>query len=294
MRPSAPSMSPEELGKFLRQARRRVGWDFDRLHGATGIPRPYIEALEEGHLEALPALAHVRGYVRSYAEALRLDGDDLALALSRWLEDNPLPSSRRADRPRLPTPRWSDRQRQAPAWPVPSRWSEPWTMTRIVKTLAGGAAVLVLLALLAAALWSGGGNGKSNKVAGSRTAPTTASRKAEGRSPTRTARPTTTLVAAALAPATTDTGGATYSVGRPQFTLVLETSGSCWVQLRSGQSGPVVFQGTLAAGDSRSFPAQGPTWLRVGDAASLAVRVDGSTVTMPHDPGMVYNLLFQV
>src|SRR5207244_1119228 len=69
MRPSAPSMSPEELGKYLRQARRRVGWDLDRLHGATGIPRPYIEALEEGHLEALPALAHVRGYVRSYAEA---------------------------------------------------------------------------------------------------------------------------------------------------------------------------------------------------------------------------------
>src|SRR5205807_7772125 len=103
MRPSGPGMSPEELGKYLRQARRRMGWDLDRLHGATGIPRPYIEALEEGHLEALPALAHVRGYVRSYAEALRLNGDDLALDVSRWLEDNPLPSSRRVDRSRLLT-----------------------------------------------------------------------------------------------------------------------------------------------------------------------------------------------
>jgi len=286
-------MSPEELGKYLRQSRRRVGWDLDRLHGATGIPRPYIEALEEGHLEALPALAHVRGYVRSYAEALRLDGDDLALALSRWLEDNPLPSSRRADRSRLPTPRRSDRQRQAPAWPVPSRWSEPWNTTRILKTLAGGAALLVLLALLAAALSGGGGKGKGAKVAGS-AAPTTAPRKSEGRAPARTVRPTTTLAATALDPATTQTGGATYSVGRPQFSLALQTSDSCWIELRSGQSGPVVFQGTLAAGDSKTFPAQGPIWLRVGNAAALAVRVDGTTVTMPHEPGMVYNLLFQV
>jgi cytoskeleton protein RodZ len=287
-------MSPEELGKLLRQARRRVGWDLDRLHGATGIPRPYIEALEEGHLEALPALAHVRGYVRSYAEALRLDGDDLALALSRWLEDNPLPSSRRGDRPRLPTTRRSDRPRQAPAWPVPSRWSEPWSTTRILKTLAGGAAVLILLALLAAALSGGGGNGKSNRAAGSRVESSSVTRKPAGGPPTRPGRPTTTLAATALDPATTQTGGATYSVGRPQFSLVLETSGSCWVQLRSGQSGPVVFEGTLAAGDSKTFPAQGPLWLRVGNAAALAVRVDGTTVTMPHDPGMVYNLLFQV
>jgi cytoskeleton protein RodZ len=289
-------MSPEELGKFLRQARKRVGWDLDRLHGATGIPRPYIEALEEGHLEALPALAHVRGYVRSYAEALRLDGDDLALALSRWLEDNPLPSARRADRPRLPMPRRSDRARQAPAWPVPSRWSEPWSMTRIMKTLGGGAALLILLALLVAALSSGGGggSGKSPKAAGARTTPTTASGKSERRPAARTTHPTTTLVAADLQPATTQTGGATYAVGRPQFALVLETTGACWVQLRSGQTGPVVFQGTLAAGESRTFPGQGPMWLRVGNAAALAVRVDGSTVTMPHDPGLVYNLLFQV
>jgi hypothetical protein len=174
---------------------------------------------------------------------------------------------------------------------VPSRWSEPWSTTRIIKTLAGGAAVVVLLALLAAALWSGGGNGNGTKVAGSTAAPTTAPRKPQARS---TARPTTTLAATALDPATTQTGGATYSVGRPQFSLVLETSGSCWVQLRSGQSGPVVFEGTLAAGDSKTFPAQGPMLLRVGNAAALAVRVDGTTVTMPHDPGMVYNLLFQV
>jgi cytoskeleton protein RodZ len=294
MRPAAPSMSPEELGKLLRQARRRVGWDLDRLHGATGIPRPYIQALEEGHLEALPAIAHVRGYVRSYAEALRLDGDDLTLALSRWLEDNPLPSSRRTDRSRLPTPRRSDRQRQARAWPAPSGWSEPWSVSRIIKTLAGGAAVVVLVALLAAALWSGGGNGKGTKVAGSRVTASSTPRKAEGRSPARTARPTTTAAPTALEPASTQTGGATYSVGRPQFSLVVETSGSCWVQVRSGQSGPVVFQGTLPAGDSKTFPAEGPLWLRVGNAAALAVRVDGATVTMPHDPGMVYNLLFQV
>src|SRR5207245_5737081 len=114
-------------------------WDIDRLHGATGIPRPYIEALEEGHLEALPAIAHVRGYVRSYAEALRLDGDDLALALSRWLEDHPVTPARRGERARLAR---ADRRRRAgAAWPVPERWSEPWGLQKIVKTSAGAARV---------------------------------------------------------------------------------------------------------------------------------------------------------
>ena len=71
MRPSVPMMSPPELGRYLRAARRRAGWDIDRLHGATGIPRPYIEALEEGHLEALPAIAQT--YVTSARSQLGAD-----------------------------------------------------------------------------------------------------------------------------------------------------------------------------------------------------------------------------
>ncbi|MDP0589827.1 MAG: DUF4115 domain-containing protein [Candidatus Endonucleobacter bathymodioli] len=51
----------------------------------------YILALEKGQFEKLPALAYVRGYIRSYAKMMGLDGDQLAISLNACLEaeENP-------------------------------------------------------------------------------------------------------------------------------------------------------------------------------------------------------------
>ncbi len=56
------------------------------MHSITAIPLPCLAALEEGDLAQLPSPVYARGYVRSYAEAVRLDGDRLALELWRTLE----------------------------------------------------------------------------------------------------------------------------------------------------------------------------------------------------------------
>src|SRR3954468_21834390 len=80
-------VGPDELGRQLRRARQHRGLSLRDVHAITAIPLPCLAALEEGDLGRLPSPVYARGYVRSYAEAVRLDGDRLALELWRSLEE---------------------------------------------------------------------------------------------------------------------------------------------------------------------------------------------------------------
>src|SRR5436305_14216615 len=57
------------------------------IHAVTAIPLNCLAALEEGDLAQFPSPVYARGYIRSYAEAVRLDGDRLALQLWPCLEE---------------------------------------------------------------------------------------------------------------------------------------------------------------------------------------------------------------
>ena len=63
-----------DIGSSLREARTRQGLDFPELEQLTKIRPKYLRALEDEQFEILPAPTYVRGFLRSYAEALGLDG----------------------------------------------------------------------------------------------------------------------------------------------------------------------------------------------------------------------------
>jgi cytoskeleton protein RodZ len=63
-----------EIGNSLREARVRRGIDFAQAELATKIRGKYLRALEEEHFEVLPAETYVKGFLRTYAEYLGLDG----------------------------------------------------------------------------------------------------------------------------------------------------------------------------------------------------------------------------
>jgi cytoskeleton protein RodZ len=63
-----------EIGASLREARVRQDLDFPELEERTKIRPKYLRALETEQFEILPAPTYVRGFLRSYAEALGLDG----------------------------------------------------------------------------------------------------------------------------------------------------------------------------------------------------------------------------
>ncbi len=63
-----------EIGNSLREARLRRGVDFAQAEVVTKIRGKYLRALEDEQFELLPAQTYVKGFLRTYAEYLGLDG----------------------------------------------------------------------------------------------------------------------------------------------------------------------------------------------------------------------------
>ncbi|MGE5586942.1 MAG: RodZ domain-containing protein [Clostridia bacterium] len=66
-----------ELGELLRKAREAKGLAISDVQEATKIRGRYLEAMERGNFEVLPGEVYVRGFLRSYAEAVGLCGDEV-------------------------------------------------------------------------------------------------------------------------------------------------------------------------------------------------------------------------
>jgi cytoskeleton protein RodZ len=63
-----------EIGNSLREARLRQGLDFPEIEHATKIRSKYLRALEDENFEQLPAQTYVKGFLRTYADYLNLEG----------------------------------------------------------------------------------------------------------------------------------------------------------------------------------------------------------------------------
>jgi hypothetical protein len=94
-----------EIGYSLRAAREKQGIGFPEAELATKIRAKYIRALEEEDFEALPADTYARGFLRTYADYLGLDGeiyvDEYASRFhnNEW-DDEPKSTGARPPRPR--------------------------------------------------------------------------------------------------------------------------------------------------------------------------------------------------
>ena len=63
-----------EIGTSLREARLRQGLDFHELEQGTKIRAKYLRALEDERFDQLPAHTYIKGFLRTYADSLGLDG----------------------------------------------------------------------------------------------------------------------------------------------------------------------------------------------------------------------------
>jgi helix-turn-helix protein len=63
-----------EIGNSLREARLRQQVELSEVELATKIRARYLRALEEESFEVLPAQTYVKGFLRTYADYLGLDG----------------------------------------------------------------------------------------------------------------------------------------------------------------------------------------------------------------------------
>jgi cytoskeleton protein RodZ len=63
-----------ELGNSLHEARLRRGLSFEELERVTKIRSKYLRALENEDFAVLPGPTYAKGFLRTYAERLGLDG----------------------------------------------------------------------------------------------------------------------------------------------------------------------------------------------------------------------------
>jgi cytoskeleton protein RodZ len=73
--PTAPGAA--QVGAGLREVRERLGWKLADVSALLRIRLTYLEAIERGDLAALPGPAYQTGFVRSYAQLLGLDSEEI-------------------------------------------------------------------------------------------------------------------------------------------------------------------------------------------------------------------------
>ncbi|WP_405114023.1 RodZ domain-containing protein [Paenibacillus sp. FSL K6-1217] len=66
-----------ELGRHLKEARLQKGMSLDDVQEVTKIRKKYLEAIEAGDYKVLPGSFYVRAFIKTYAEAVGVNPDEL-------------------------------------------------------------------------------------------------------------------------------------------------------------------------------------------------------------------------
>jgi cytoskeleton protein RodZ len=259
-----------EIGNTLREARLRRGLDILDCEAETKIRAKYLRAMEEEQFDLMPSPTYVRGFLRTYADFLDLDGrlvlDEYESRFGEFREYRPSDGPAHVGAP-SPRPRRTDAA--APRRPAGSRRRKAprRTEVQLLWLAIGGVMSVALL------VWLGVGEGSS---------PTPVS---------PTAPPAATAGDGVTAPMVVEPD--TESTERPQkakrTAIVLTGTGvnGCWVEVRSRTAdGRVVYSGVLTPGMSRTFRISRSMWVRAANPAELDVKIGAKpTVTLGDEGG---------
>jgi cytoskeletal protein RodZ len=137
-----------EIGETLRQARMRARIDVSEIEAKTKIRAKYLRALENEEWGLLPGPTFVKSFLRTYAQALGLDGK----ALVEEYRINHESPSEAALEPIVSSPQHARGHSSGAGRPLPGP-------SRGYLILVG--VVLLVIVLLTVGLVTGGGSSKS-------------------------------------------------------------------------------------------------------------------------------------
>ncbi|MBL1228381.1 helix-turn-helix domain-containing protein [Enterococcus sp. BWB1-3] len=70
-------MASVNIGQKLREARLQMNMSLDELQQITKIQKRYLMEIEENNFDSMPGTFYVRAFIRQYASAVNLDGEEL-------------------------------------------------------------------------------------------------------------------------------------------------------------------------------------------------------------------------
>lgn len=67
----------DEIGKILKQARKKKRYSLEKIRKITKIKESYIVGLENSDIEAFPAEVYYKNFLKSYSKCLGLNPDEI-------------------------------------------------------------------------------------------------------------------------------------------------------------------------------------------------------------------------
>ncbi|PWW06464.1 cytoskeleton protein RodZ [Paenibacillus cellulosilyticus] len=276
-----------DLGELLKKAREQSGMSLDDIQESTKIRKRYLEAIESGDYKVLPGSFYVRAFVKTYAETLGLNADDV---LRLYKHEMPAAPPDPAVEPMIKQPRRASQTSS-------DRWSK-FGFTGIM---------LSFVIVIAAVVWiyainNSDTNDNAHKVDDQtkitdstdipkETEPNTTTDQQPNTNTGTTGNDTGTNVPAQQpeppVQATTVTlSGKSgrvdlYDVGpsgdhQLKFTV---KGGTSWIEVREGGSkGKELYSGLAADGTEQTFPLTGSTYMNVGRADLVEISIDDVVV----------------
>jgi len=229
-----------EIGNSLREARYRQQLELTEIEQATKIRARYLRALEEESFESLPAQTYVKGFLRTYADYLGLDGQ-------LYVDEYNSRYGVGEEEPREPM--------VARRTSTVHRRHHRMERRGVLIALAG---IGALFALFIAAWKFSGGSGESIPNLATTTAESPASNPT--RESTRPAHPKPQVVRFRL--------------------FMHATHGNSWMDVRNWSSnGRSRYTGTLELGQMQRFVAR-RLWINFGNPGNLSMALNGHPVSV--------------
>jgi len=228
-----------EIGGSLREARLKRGLTPADVQKAIRIRDRYLQALEEERWELLPGDAYVKGFLRTYADYLGLDG-------SLYVDEY---NARYAheDEPQLVPERFARGERR-------------FGGTGLLRPLVVVGALVAIVVAVAA--WQLSGSSSPKQATPPPSVPTTSTNGST--TPTKHKHKPQPHVAVALP--------------RRAMLVAARGDSWLWVR-SGNAAGPTVYEGTLVQGKTLPVNLKnGPVWIRIGDPPNLDVRLGGRLV----------------
>lgn len=103
-----------ELGQKLKEAREAKGLSIVQLHEITKIQKRHLVAIEEGNYDVLPGAFYARAFIKQYADAVGLNGEELLVE-----HQSTIPQSERREVPQVSTgQKTQETMQKSSSWPI--------------------------------------------------------------------------------------------------------------------------------------------------------------------------------
>ncbi|MEU3723041.1 RodZ domain-containing protein [Streptomyces sp. NPDC031705] len=255
------SVEGPSIGTALKKARIAAGLTVDEVSSSTRVRIPIVHAIEEDDFTRCGGDVYARGHIRTLARAVHIDPAPLVESYDAAHGGRPAPT---------------------PAAPMfeaerirPERQRPNWTAAMV-------AAIVAVIGFVGFTAF-GGGDEPSKRSVAEGSSPQPAPKQSAGKQP---AAPTP------KAPKPEPSDSAIAAAPKDLVTVVLTADeGESWVSAKD-HSGRLLFDGTLALGESKTFTDKESVDLVLGDAGAVKLFVNGKEIKERFESGQVERLTY--